>query len=300
MYLLGVPIGIFVDSKGPRPAVLVGAILLAVGYFPLHQAYDSGSGSVIFLSFFSFLSGLGGCMAFAASIKTSALNWPAHRGTATAFPLAAFGLSAFFFSTIGGIFFPGDTSAFLMLLATGTCSLTLISFFFLKVYPTSSYQPVAGADDSDQADGGRPGRLRRASSKEAKARRDLGDFDEDLEPGTSVTASSSTQDSTTAPVADSAAERRGSVSETTSLISSSDVEELVGRSSVDLDMSHRLDIRGFQLLRSLDFWQLWLIMAILAGIGIMTIKYNPPPLPESSLLLDGNVANLSFTPKQHW
>lgn len=65
----------FVDKHGPRPAVLLGSIMLAVGYFPLYMAYNAGSGSVLLMCLFSFMTGLGGCTAFAAAIKTSALNW---------------------------------------------------------------------------------------------------------------------------------------------------------------------------------------------------------------------------------
>lgn len=75
MYACGLPIGIFVDKKGPRPAVLLGSIMLGIGYFPLYMAYNAGAGSVLFMCLFSFLTGLGGCTAFAAAIKTSALNW---------------------------------------------------------------------------------------------------------------------------------------------------------------------------------------------------------------------------------
>lgn len=75
MYACGLPIGMLVDKKGPRPAVLLGSIMLAVGYFPLYMAYNAGSGSVLLMCLFSFLTGLGGCTAFAAAIKTSALNW---------------------------------------------------------------------------------------------------------------------------------------------------------------------------------------------------------------------------------
>lgn len=42
--------------------------------------------------------------------------------------------------------------------------------------------------------------------------------------------------------------------------------------SVDLDRSHGVDIRGWNLIRSLEFWQLFAVMGILAGIGLMTIK----------------------------
>ena len=37
MYTAGVPIGMLVDSKGPRPGALLGAVLLGVGYFSLYR-----------------------------------------------------------------------------------------------------------------------------------------------------------------------------------------------------------------------------------------------------------------------
>ena len=116
---------------------------------------------MVLICFFYFLTGLGGCSAFSAAVKTcrsllrilfshfayagkAALNWPNHRGTATAFPLAAFGLSAFFFSTISGLAFPDDTSGYLLLLSIGTFCLVFISFFFLHViHPASSYTALA-------------------------------------------------------------------------------------------------------------------------------------------------------------
>lgn len=66
--------------------------------------------------------------------------------------------------------------------------------------------------------------------------------------------------------------------------------DIVVQSSVDLDRSHRIDIRGWQLLRMIDFWQLFCVMGILTGIGLMTIKYVlliprlswPPPFPQYS------------------
>lgn len=141
MYAMGIPIGIFIDSRGPRPAVLFGSLMLAGGYFPLRQAYISGQGSMFLLCLFSFCTGLGGCAAFAAAIKTSALNWPRHRGTATAFPLAAFGLSAFFFSIFSQFVFSGETGDFLLLLSAGTSGLTFVAFFFLRVLTHASYAP---------------------------------------------------------------------------------------------------------------------------------------------------------------
>lgn len=296
MYSMGVPIGLFIDNRGPRPAVIVGSMLLGLGYYPFQASYDSASGSVALMCFFSYLTGLGGCMAFAASVKTSALNWPHHRGTATAFPLAAFGLSAFFFSLFGDLFFPGNTSAFLMVLAVGTFGMTFVGFFFLRVYPHGSgYHSVpngaGGLSDSQQ--------LRRTSSDDIKR---LGRGFSEPEPGRSSPTTYTTPAASThaaseglAVISESSSSRGASpsdrtdieatlpsthvdepddVDETSSLVSraSSLPGDVLVQNSVDMDRSHRVDIRGWRLLRNVDFWQLFSIMGILAGIGLMTIK----------------------------
>ncbi|KAK3391018.1 major facilitator superfamily domain-containing protein [Podospora didyma] len=295
MYSMGVPIGLFIDHRGPRPAVIVGSLLLGLGYFPFSSAYENASGSVPLMCFFSYLTGLGGCMAFAASVKTSALNWPHHRGTATAFPLAAFGLSAFFFSLTGSVFFPGDTSAFLMLLAVGTFGMTFLGFFFLGVFPHTSYHAVPSPSrlsDSQQ--------LRRTSSEDAKAPRRVRGLP-NAEPGMSPTTyttpatltqgmggaeaglpePSTPQNGSTVHENDVEAARPSSITddsedidETSSLMSkaSSLPGDVLVQSSVDMDRSHRVDIRGWRLLCNIDFWQMFAIMGILAGIGLMTIN----------------------------
>ncbi|KAK4210430.1 major facilitator superfamily domain-containing protein [Rhypophila decipiens] len=296
MYSMGVPIGLFVDNRGPRPAVIVGSILLGLGYYPFQASFDNALGSVPLMCFFSYLTGLGGCMAFAASVKTSALNWPHHRGTATAFPLAAFGLSAFFFSQMGDLLFPGNTSAFLMLLAVGTFGLPFIGFFFLRVWPHSqAYQSVpngaARLSDSQQ--------LRRTSSEEAKR---AGRGFTEPEPGRSSPTTYTTPEASTQTgsegldrIAESSSSRGASPSnrtdieaalpsthddepddadETSSLVSKSSSlpGDVLVQNSVDMARSHLIDIRGWRLLRNIDFWQLFLIMGILAGIGLMTIN----------------------------
>ncbi|KAI1352244.1 major facilitator superfamily domain-containing protein [Xylaria sp. FL0043] len=290
MYALGVPIGIFVDTRGPRPAVLVGSFLLGLGYLPLERAYDAGQGSVPWLSFVSFLTGLGGCTAFAAAVKTSALNWPTHRGTATAFPIAAFGLSAFFFSLVSSVFFPGSPGKFLFLLSVGTFGITFIGFFFLRVFPHPSvYHAVPG--DSGMADSAE---LRRTTSHQSKLSRgsyepgtspehasatttsksipgDLPDPEEPVmgaSPGQSI-AVNVAQHPTECPPAE-ADERCSLLSQSTA--TSSLPGEVLVQSSVDMDLSHRVDIRGWNLLKNLEFWQLFTIMGVLSGIGLMTIN----------------------------
>lgn len=88
MYLSGIPLGLLVDTKGPRTGLALGALLLAAGYYPIkigisiysivtsivltREAYDRGEGSfsVPVLSFFSYLTGAGSCVAFSAGLKT--------------------------------------------------------------------------------------------------------------------------------------------------------------------------------------------------------------------------------------
>lgn len=298
------PIGIFVDHHGPRLAVLGGAILMLLGYFPLHQAYQRASGSVMLLCVFSYMTGLGGCMAFSAAVKTSALNWPKHRGSATAFPLAAFGLSAFFFSFLGAVFFPGDPSAFLELLAWGTFGLTFGSFFFLKVHhKQTEYEAVPGSDDSQTIPSADSQQSRPGSSDEPKPYRSSR---AEVEPGMLTNSSSnSTHTSTTSHVAGissssaAAPDPTGShgfpfapefglvvapenpedleIGETSPLTSrpSSRVDQpLLGSHDINSDGSHHVDIRGLALVRSVSFWHLFVIMGILAGVGLMTIKYD--------------------------
>ena len=162
MYASGIPFGILIDTKGPRWAILIGSIALACGYFPLYSAYNKGPGSMgtSALCFFSFLTGMGSCSAFAGSIKVSATNWPHHRGTATAFPLSGFGLSAFIFTLIGSFAFPNDAGDYLLMLAVGTFVMVFTGMFFMNLHPPSSYQPLATEDGS-----GRPVYPRKNSTR---------------------------------------------------------------------------------------------------------------------------------------
>ncbi|KAI1120884.1 MFS general substrate transporter [Nemania abortiva] len=283
MYSMGVPVGMFIDSRGPRPAVLAGAVLLGIGYLPLERAYDAGQGSVPWLSLASFLTGLGGCMAFAAAVKTSALNWPHHRGTATAFPLAAFGLSAFFFALVSSIFFPGSPGKFLLLLSIGTFGMIFTGFFFLRVYPhASTYHAVPAdpgmADSKLSRDPSEPGTSHEhaiATTSSEPAHRDRSDAEErvdgespDLGPCRSVSTEHATRPAGSSP--DEADESCSLLSQSTA--TSSLAGEVLVQSSVDMDRSHRVDIRGWNLLSNFEFWQLFMIMGILSGIGLMTIN----------------------------
>lgn len=44
-YAMGVPAGILIDTRGTRIAVLLGAVALACGYFPIHTGTGDTSSS---------------------------------------------------------------------------------------------------------------------------------------------------------------------------------------------------------------------------------------------------------------
>lgn len=235
MYASGIPTGMMVDSKGPRYGVALGAVLFGAGYYPIAQAYEAGPGaySVATLCVFSFFSGAGSASAFTAAIKAAALNYPESRGTATAFPLAAFGLSAFFFSVISTVAFSDNTYAFLLLLASGTVALPILSFPFLRVLPPPHVhrheQQVLHRASSDD-----PDRILDAPRTESE---------------------------------DSGADYKDD-SEDASLLSNTSRRPVVDENH---EPAH-LDVRGFALLPHPEFWQLFSMLGLLTGIGLMTIN----------------------------
>ncbi|KAI9760387.1 MAG: hypothetical protein M4579_001683 [Chaenotheca gracillima] len=283
MYASGIPLGILVDSKGARPAVILGALSLIVGYYPIHTAYASGPGSmsVASLCFFSLLTGLGSCSAFSASVKVSALNWPEHRGTATAFPLSAFGLSAFFFSSLSSLVFPNDTSDFLLVLSIGTFTLIFVSFFFLRVIPPQPRYSVI--PDHGTRSGSSSSQLHRTKSGES--RQSAGRYSH--EPGTETDDARPEGDAGD----DDAAPKRpsslkgasepddGGMDETSSLMSKSTASgpgdvpfEGQATESKDEHSQHHVDIKGLALFSTFEFWQILALLGLLTGVGLMTIN----------------------------
>ena len=69
------------------------------------------------------------------------------------------------------------------------------------------------------------------------------------------------------------------IDETSSLMSKSsksvpgDLEENSGRDDNLAHDPHHINIRGVALFSKVEFWQLWLMLGLLTGIGLMTIKY---------------------------
>ncbi|KAF2122398.1 major facilitator superfamily domain-containing protein [Lophiotrema nucula] len=273
MYASGIPMGLITDRKSPRLAAFIGMLALGFGYFPIHSAYDNGPGSmsVALISFFSFLSGVGSCAAFQGALKTATLNWPTHRGTATAFPLAAFGLSAFFYTLIAAFAFPGNTSGLLTLLAFATSGIVLISLPFLHVvdHVTGAGYKVIPTGERTRRDSNLLHRTKSNGSKYSSASVPL---PEPSKHTVSFLAQHPRQLPTTNLASTEGEEEDSPATETSSLMSGPGDVIDDDAETKPAHRSHYLDVTGLALLHHHSFWQLWILMGLLTGVGLMTIN----------------------------
>lgn len=203
------------------------------------------------------------------SYSTAALNWPTHRGTATAFPLAAFGLSAFFFSSIASLAFDSDPYGLLLLFTIGTFAIPFLGFFFLHVVPHSTaYLAVPTDDQANPASNP----IRRTQSEESKykTRRLSQDRGTQLIPFEATEGLPEDRVIHEPPKVPN----RGS-DETSSLLSnsSSAIDEGLHNGKDNHYDSPGLDLKGLAIIPTIEFWQLFSLLGILCGIGLMTIKY---------------------------
>ncbi|KAJ7618509.1 major facilitator superfamily domain-containing protein [Roridomyces roridus] len=139
--------GRIVDARGPRIPLGCSFVFLLLGYTGIRHFYDAGVPEGTSLSSLglglliacSFMTGAGGNAGFTGVVNSTAKSFPDKaRATTTGIVLSGFGLSAFFFSTIAHILYPGDTSSFLFLLACGTALATLTGFFFVRAIPLAA------------------------------------------------------------------------------------------------------------------------------------------------------------------
>jgi len=137
--------GRIVDTRGPRGLLIMAFFALLIGYSGIRHYFDRGlpDGTstlslfdICALVFFGFLSGIGGNGGLASAMNSTAKSWPDRaRATANGIVISGFGLSAFLFSTMAHLVFPGNTSNFLLVLAIGTSIPMVIGLFLVRPIP---------------------------------------------------------------------------------------------------------------------------------------------------------------------
>lgn len=220
--LFGAVAGFIIDKFGSRLPSSVGTVLLFAGYYSIYLAYIHRFQSVILIALALFFAGFGSTLAYNSMVKAAALNFPRSRGTATSFPLAAYGLSAFFFTSVTTAILPqGDTAGFIRTLAFGTSGLCLVNCPWVKVYP----QPH---DDEVNE---------RPSAEEESL----------LSEG---------------------------LSSSSSMVNVNDAEYMAGSSLKDsrgTDSKYNDENSGWRLLLRLEFWEQFILVGFVSGIGQMFI-----------------------------
>ncbi|KAI5992654.1 major facilitator superfamily domain-containing protein [Pisolithus marmoratus] len=237
--------GRIVDSRGPR-ILLAGAFVCSiVGYSGIKGMYDDDTGSgtslspayFVLLITYCLLTGLGANAGLTAAVNTVAKSFPeSARATTIGLVLSSFGLSAFCFSTIAHIFFPGNTSALLLLLSFATSIPSLIAVFIVRPVPLLPTYPDPEVDQTRTYEHIQNGEVPFMTDRSVIVEED---------------------DGRTPLLGD----RVGS---------SSALE--VGHAKDCSRPDTLLDIRGMMLFRTLDFYLLFVIMLLLAGTGIMYIN----------------------------
>lgn len=308
--LLGAIAGVVTDRFGPTLPIFLGAICLLAGYFTLYFAYVNQISILVLLGFGSCLAGFGSTMAYSAAIKTAALNFPASRGTAVAFPLAAFGLSALLFSTLSAIYFPGDTAGFLQLLGVGTSFLCLVNLPFVR-FPTTavSEKPALNPQDiqSALASSTKYGTTDiRVTDREIPSRKDsqstlAAPFSPGILTPRGEAAARPNSDSST-PMGYSPVTLFGNGVK-------NDTDEITRSMSPSMPVIAERNLTGWELIGTSEFWSQFLILGLLAGVGQMYIYCvgyivralvladttgNPPSVPAIQSLQVALISLFSF------
>ena len=165
MYTSGLFWGRVGDSKGPRPLLVGAFIFLLVGYSGIRSLFDAGLGEAhelsrlrfVLLVMCSLFTGIGGNAGMMSAMNATAKSFPdqivrttnpttparvclrlIQRAMVLGVVMSAFGLSAFFFSSISQMLFPGNASDFLLVLGLGTSLPMILGFFFVRPIPLPS------------------------------------------------------------------------------------------------------------------------------------------------------------------
>ncbi|GJE99445.1 MFS general substrate transporter [Phanerochaete sordida] len=286
--------GWIVDHKGPRSLLALAFVTLLVGYTGIRHFFDEGLpadakdiSTLTFLTLVlcSFLTGIGGNGGLTSSINSTAKSFPDHlRATVVGLVISGFGLSAFLFSTIAHVIFPGNTSEFLLVLAIGTSLPMVLGFFFVRPIPLphSEYGRLGEAPevivDEDEFSSESPAVFHREHNNShthllgGHASDEDGFLDEDhLDPSFERRHEQQTTDYVVPP-------SRGALALSPTRPDSSRHRSrgsMTARSRPDFEdklLDGAPNIRGKALASSGNFWLLFVMCSLLSGTGLMYIN----------------------------
>jgi len=287
VYMSGPFLGKIADTRSPRLLLTVGFISLLSGYTGIRGIFDMGLGEatelsrprLVLLILCSFITGIGANASMATAMNTTAKNFPDHlRAMAVSFVMSGFGLSAFFFSSISHILFPGNTSDFLLVLGLGTAIPVITGVFFVRVIPlpssgeaaievgsSNSYQPLSTSPDPDEFQhhdsGSIPSQFQSEEGEERGSREPMLKHDNVPRRHNSASHASLTELS-----------RSNTFQSFSRPLSTLDPTQPPPSESEKIVEGRGVDLYRWTLWKSVDFWILCAMHTLLAGTGLMYIN----------------------------
>lgn len=152
----GLPAGLLIDNFGPHLLIIVGSSCIFLGYFILNRIYALQIPNLPFICVAMCLVGFGSGTTFFSCLKAAQANFPDHRGSASALPIGAYGLSATVFLLVAATFYAEDTGRLLLFLSLFCGVVAFSGSWFIHVYD------VGGHDEEAHRTG--PPELHRLSS----------------------------------------------------------------------------------------------------------------------------------------
>ncbi|GAA5926001.1 hypothetical protein JCM3775_005172 [Rhodotorula graminis] len=252
VYLSSPFIGRIVDRRGPKPTLILAAVALTGGYLVVRAFYLSGHVAnglyarlgVPGLVAAELLTGIGSTAGLSSAGNSVARSFKKRRAAALSVVLSAFGLSAFFYSTLSSLFLHSRASldatpAFLLLLALGSLFSTAVGLVFVRPVPLAPRAADSNLDEDRAAD---------EAPVEVEAALPDADQHAPQEPAVVVVPRS-----TASPGPPS--------TERTPLLRSDSTKSVQER-----------NIAGWALLRELDFWLIFGFNGLCAGVGLCYIN----------------------------
>lgn len=152
----GLPAGIFIDWAGPATSTVVGSLFTFISFATLHNCYINQSQDVTIMMAALAASGFGSVLCFYSTVNCITANFPHHRGTAGAFPVASYALAALVYSAVAVNCFKDNTGGLLKFFSLFSPIVCLLGSYFLvivdknrkKKKTTSEFEPLLRRNSS--------------------------------------------------------------------------------------------------------------------------------------------------------
>ena len=143
----------------------------------------------------------------------------------------------------------------------------MISFFFIRVLPAPSAYIAVPPTETTRDRGNKHHRVKSRESRHT-------------EPGMNYTITAGLSSRVDVQTSRDSFTETSSIQSLSSLENNIEEEEEEGEDSETFSVQHvddahhsgQIDIRGWALCRSTDFWMLFVLLGVLTGVGLMTIK----------------------------